>query len=156
MSCSHLFFAFWPLTTFTIGIIYFIFVCGTLWNYKNQNVVHKSLFKKNLAMTQIQTTVIGRKKSIMWQVCQPISLFIKGTLSQDFWPLVFLLILSTLRRPWLWGWNVFEKKFEFKKLFDYEVVRSLIGLLRKIFGSSPILLGKFFGVVQYYSEKFLK
>jgi len=45
---------------------------------------------------------------------------------------VFLLILSTLR-PWLWGWNDFEKKSEFVKLFDYEVVRSSIGLIRKIF-----------------------
>jgi len=80
---------------------------------------------------------------------------LKGTLSRDFWPLVFLLILFTLR-PWLWGWNVFEKKIVFEKLFDYEVVRSIIGLLRKIFWSSPMLLRKFFGVVQYYSEKFLE
>jgi len=68
---------------------------------------------------------------------------LKGTVSWDFQPLVFLLILSTLR-PWLWGWNVFEKKFVSEKLFDYKVVQSIIGLNRKFFRSSPILLGIFF------------
>jgi len=43
------------------------------------------------------------------------------------------------------GLKRFLKKFEFEKLFDYEVVRSSIGLLQKIlsnFISSLIMKGK--------------